>query len=1538
MGSLSLTVTYPSYQQETFKEADMPSMTPQGLYRPEFEHDGCGVGMVANIKGVRSHDIIRDGLQVLCNLNHRGAAGADPETGDGAGIMVQMPHEFFHKVAGELGISLPGPGEYAVGMVFLPPDSEDRGHCQRIIEETIVAEGQRFLGWRDVPVDSSKIGKAAARVQPFIRQAFVGRGPQTPDEGAFERKLYVIRKVIERAVRESGLTQAEEFHIPSLFSNRIVYKGLLFATQIEDFYADLRDEIMKSAFALVHQRFSTNTLGSWKLAHPYRMIAHNGEINTLRGNINWMRAREAMFSSPLFGDDMPKLFPIVTPRASDSAIVDNALELLLHTGRSLPHAMLMLIPEAWGDHISMTQEKKDFYEYHSALMEPWDGPALVVFSDGKHIAAILDRNGLRPFRYLVTKDHRLVMASETGVLDIPPGDVLFKARLQPGRMFYVDFEEGRIVDDEEIKGTLARRKPYGRWLADNKVDLRDLPPSPSVQRPDPLTLVERQRAFGYTQEDLQVLMEPMAIAGSEPVGSMGNDIPLAVLSDRPQLLFSYFKQLFAQVTNPPLDAIREELVTSLETFLGPEQNLFEETPKHAHQLKIREVVLTDEQLEKIRHLQVGDLQAITLSTLFTVDTGPGTLKQALDRLCRKASEAIDAGCSILVLSDRGVDAHNAPIPSLLATAAVHHHLVREGTRMKVGLVVESGEPRETMHICLLLGYGAGAVNPYLALDTIHDVARQGTMGDGIDAETAAKQYVKALHKGVVKVMSKMGISVLQSYRGAQIFEAVGLGQELVDEYFTWTPSRVGGIGLEVLEEEARQRHSSAYADHRVNGYQDLDFGGVYRWRRDGEYHAWNPDTIAKLQYATKTGSYQLYKEFARLANLEDRQAMALRGMVEFKPLAEPIPLEEVEPAAEIVKRFHTGAISLGAISREAHETLAIATNRIGARSNTGEGGEDYRRFTPDPNGDSRSSAVKQVASGRFGVTTNYLVHAQDLQIKMAQGAKPGEGGQLPGYKVDDYIGWIRHTTPGVELISPPPHHDIYSIEDIAQLIHDLKNVNPQTRVHVKLVAEVGVGTIAAGVAKAKSDVVLISGDSGGTGASPESSIRHAGLPWELGLAETQQVLVANDLRGRIVVQTDGQIKTGRDVAIACLLGADEFGMATAPLIVLGCIMLRKCHLNACSVGIATQDPELRKRFAGSPGALVNYFFFVADHLREIMASLGFRTVNEMVGQVDKLDARKAIDHWKAKGIDLSPLLYKPEVDPTVALYHCQEQDHGLDRALDHELIRLCHPVLEERQLQEVERQSVELEMPIYNSNRTVGGMLSGEVARRYGEEGLPANTISVSFKGSAGQSFGAWLAKGITFILEGDSNDYLGKGISGGRIVVIPPKEATFVTEENIIVGNTLLYGATGGEAYIRGIAGERFCVRNSGVHAVVEGVGDHACEYMTGGRVVVLGPTGRNFAAGMSGGVAYVLDEAGDFSQQCNHDMVELGPVVEEEDQATLRAMIEGHYGYTGSANAKRVLEAWDTMLTKFVRVMPQAYKHVLEMQRQEELALKVE
>ena len=1490
----------------------------QGLYDPWFEHDGCGVGVVADIKGRRSHRIVRQSLEVLVNLGHRGAQGADPKTGDGAGILLQMPHRFFRRECVRLGIDLPQPGRYGVGMVFLPQDPEERALCERVFEEAIRDEGQRVLGWRDVPVEPEAIGTDARKVQPRIRQVFVGAGADTADEAHLGRKLYVIRKRVEKAVAESGIAGADTFYVSSLYTTRIVYKGLLMADQISGFYRDLNDPDVESSFCLVHSRFSTNTLGSWKLAHPYRLLAHNGEINTLRGNISWMVAREAAFSSPMFGDDMPKLFPVITPGQSDTASIDNALELLLATGRSLPHCMMMLVPEAWGDGIDMDPEKRAFYNYHASLMEPWDGPALLVFTDGVRIGAILDRNGLRPFRYLVTRDDTLVMASEVGVLDIPPEDVMFKARLQPGRMFLVDPSQGRIIGDDEIKRELSTSKPYSTWLADNVVTLDQLKAPSKAPLGDGAALPVQQKAFGYTLEDLSMILEPIASTGAEPVGSMGNDAPLAVLSDKPQLVFNYFKQMFAQVTNPPLDAIREELVTSTVSFIGRERNLFDETPDHCRQLKLEEPVVTSAELEKIRAIDVKGIRAATIPALFPARAGEGALERSVDELCARASRAVDDGYSIIILSDRGVDRDHAPIPSLLATSAVHHHLIREGSRTRVGLVVESGEPREVAHFALLIGYGAEAVNPYLAFETLEWLVRERVLPAGVDAESAEKNYLKALHKGVVKVMSKMGISTIQGYRGAQIFEAVGLSQELVDEYFTWTPSRVGGIGLDTIEEEYLQLHAFAYPAS-ATADPDLDPGGVYQWRRDGEYHMYNPDSIARLQHAARTNSYDTYKEFAEDVDGRSKQLATLRGLLDFKELDKPVPIEEVEPAKEIVKRFATGAISLGSISRESHETLAIAMNRIGARSNTGEGGEDHRRYKPDPNGDSRNSAIKQVASGRFGVTISYLSNATDLQIKMAQGSKPGEGGQLPGYKVDEYIGWVRSSTPGVELISPPPHHDIYSIEDLAQLIYDLKYANPQARIHVKLVAEAGVGTIAAGVSKARGDVVLISGDNGGTGASPESSIKHAGLPWELGVAETQQVLVMNDLRGRIVVQTDGHLKTGRDVAIACLLGAEEFGFATAALIPLGCIMLRKCHLNTCSVGIATQDPELRKKFAGQPEHVINYFFFLAEHLREIMSRLGFRTVNEMVGRVDRLETCKAIDHWKAKGLDLTALLYKPDVPESVATHHCRSQDHGLDAVLDQELIARSQGALEKGT-------PVTLDLPIRNSNRATGAMLSGQVSSRYGEAGLPDDTIRVRLKGSAGQSFGAFLAPGVSLYLEGDTNDYMAKGLSGGRVVVYPPKGSTFAPEDNIITGNVALYGATGGEAFICGVAGERFAVRNSGARAVVDGVGDHGCEYMTKGIVVVLGSTGRNFAAGMSGGFAYVLDLDGSFPGKCNPEMVDLEPTVDREDVKTLRGLVEDHYRHTNSPRAKEVLDSWDGMLPRFVKVYPKALKEVLE------------
>lgn len=1489
-----------------------------GLYDPRHEHDACGVGVVANIRGVQSHDIVDKGLEVLVNLTHRGACGCDPLTGDGAGILVQIPDSFMRNESNRIGFSLPPIGEYGVGMVFLPQNDLLRDQCLAVIEAVVNRNQQTVLGWREVPVDNLAIGYIARDGEPIIRQVFVGKSQSHSDDVPFELTLYSVRKQIENEVQALGILE-RDFYIPSFSSNKLVYKGQLMGTQLKDYYRDLSDSGFVSSFALVHSRFSTNTLGSWPLAHPYRYVAHNGEINTVLGNINWMHAREAMFESTMFGDNIDKLFPVIRPNQSDTACLDNAVELLLSSGRSLPHVMSMLMPEAWTDATPMADEKKNFYEYHATLMEPWDGPALVAFTDGVRIGAILDRNGLRPFRYLVTKNDLLVMASETGVLDIPAQDVLFKERLHPGRMFFVDPEQGRIVGDDEIKTQLARQQPYGEWLEENKLTLKDIAEPSNEDGPNLATLIDRQKAFGYTVEDLHHLISPMAVTGQEPDGSMGNDSPPAVLSDKPQLLFSYFKQRFAQVSNPPLDAIREELVTSLEIFIGSEQNLFAETPEHCRQLKLEQPILTNSELAKIRNLTTGSIQSATISTLFPPRDGGGSLKGAIDAVCSAASEAIQKGNSILILSDRGVDRDHAAVPSLLATAAVHHHLIREGTRTKVGLVVESGEPRDVSQCAVLIGYGAGAINPYLALETLQDMVNQKLLSEDVDYKTAEKNLVKALDKGLLKIISKMGISTIQSYRGAQIFEAVGLNSEVIDKYFTWTASQIEGLGLLEIEEETLRRHRFAYFDRSGSGRDNLDVGGVYQWRRDGEYHMYNPDAIAKLQHASRTNDYETYKQFAALIDKQDKKLSTFRGLLEFKDSSEAIPIEEVEPSSEIVKRFATGAISLGAISREAHETLAIAMNRIGAKSNTGEGGEDFTRYTLDSNGDNRSSAIKQVASGRFGVTTNYLVNATDIQIKMAQGSKPGEGGRLPGHKVDEYIGWVRHTTPGVELISPPPHHDIYSIEDLAQLIHDLKNVNPVARIHVKLVSEVGVGTIAAGVSKGHGDVVLISGDSGGTGASPESSIKQAGLPWELGLAETQQVLVMNDLRGRIVVQTDGQLKTGRDVAVACLLGAEEFGFATSALVTLGCVMLRKCHLNACSVGIATQDPELRKMFAGKPEHVINYFMFIAEHLREIMASLGFRTLNEMVGRVDKLETRKAIDHWKAKGLDFSDLLLRPDVSDEVATYSCEIQDHGLDDALDLQLIELSQPALNDRTY-------VDINLPISNANRTVGAMLSGEIAKRYGEEGLPNGTIDLNFKGSAGQSFGAFMAQGINVSLEGDANDYVGKGLSGGRMVVYPPLEATFVPETSIVIGNVALYGATGGKAFFRGIAGERFCVRNSGAQTVVEGVGDHGCEYMTGGVVVILGSTGRNFAAGMSGGVAFVLDRDREFSEQCNPGMVDLEGITDSEDEALLFDLIQEHASLTGSTTARDICESWSKSKAMFTKVMPRDYRRVLE------------
>jgi glutamate synthase (NADPH) large chain len=1496
----------------------------QGLYDPRYEHDSCGVGFVVDVKGRRSHRIVEQGIQVLLNLEHRGACGSEPNTGDGAGILLQIPHGFFARECENRKFELPRAGDYAVGMVFLPRNGASRRECERLFERIVREEGQRVLGWRTVPIDASRIGPTAQASRPVIRQIFIGRDQSISDDLAFERKLYVIRKRVSKGAKR-GIHERGMFYVSSLSSRTIVYKGMLTAGQLMAFYPELSDSLVESALALVHSRFSTNTFPSWARAHPYRYIAHNGEINTLRGNINWMYARESKFKSRVFGSDLHKILPVIDTDGSDSAMFDNALEMLVLSGRSLPHAMMMMVPEPFSGHEAMSKEKKAFYEYHSCLMEPWDGPASIAFTDGIRIAAVLDRNGLRPSRYYVTRDDLVVMASEVGVLDIPPDRILLKGRLQPGRMLLIDTEAGRIIDDEELKSQLAAEIPYGQWLRDNLITLDSIPSPLVATESDHPTMLTRQMAFGYTNEDLTLLLTPMALDKNEAIGSMGTDTPLAVLSERPQLLYNYFKQLFAQVTNPPVDAIREELIMSTDTTVGPEANMLEPTPECARQIKLSSPILTNRELEKLKHL--GDagfsgFRSITLPMLFPVDDGKRGLQRALDKLCRRSSQAITAGYGIILLSDRGVTRHEAPIPALLAVSAIHHHLIREGTRTQVGFVIESGEPREVHHFALLLGYGAAAINPYLAFETLRDLTCRRLL-TGIDADTAVGNYIKAVNKGVVKVISKMGISTFQSYCGAQVFEALGLDQDFVDRYFTWTPSRIGGVGLDVIAEEARLRHKQAFPD-RPGAEQRLDGGGQYSYRRESEHHLFSPETIHKLQHACRVNNYEVFKEYSHLVDDQSQRLCTLRGLMELKSERKPILIDAVEPVAEIVKRFKTGAMSYGSISKEAHEALAIAMNRIGGKSNTGEGGEDPARYFFEPNGDSRNSAIKQVASGRFGVTSNYLVNAQELQIKIAQGAKPGEGGQLPGYKVYPEIAKVRHSTPGVGLISPPPHHDIYSIEDLAELIYDLKCASPRARISVKLVAEVGVGTVAAGVAKAHADVLLISGYDGGTGASPLTSIKHAGVPWELGLAETHQTLVLNNLRGRITIETDGQLKTGRDVVIAALLGAEEFGFATAPLVGLGCIMMRVCHLNTCPVGVATQDPTLRARFAGEPSHVVNFMHFIAQEVRELMADLGFYRIEEMVGHTECIERRSAIGHWKAHGLDFSQILYRPDVAETVHR-HCQiAQNHGLEESLDHTtLLDLCKPALERKA-------PVSATLPIRNVNRAVGTILGSEITRRYGPEGLPDNTIRLHFNGSAGQSFGAFVPRGITLSLEGDANDYVGKGLSGGRIVVYPPRSATFIAAQNVIIGNVALYGATSGEAYICGVAGERFCVRNSGVMAVVEAVGDHGCEYMTGGRVVVLGPTGRNFAAGMSGGIAYVFDERGDFSRRCNKEMVELTQVDDEEEIETLKDMVFRHAEYTGSSRATEVLLNWDEWLPKFARVIPNDYRRVLAAQRQ--------
>jgi len=1496
----------------------------QGLYDPRTESDACGVGFVVHQKGKRSHDIVAKALRVLINLEHRGACGCEANTGDGAGILIQMPDAFLRAV---VPFSLPAAGAYAAGLVFLPHERRDRDAIKALIGRITEEEGQRVIGWRDVPSDNTLVGPSARASQPFFEHVFIGAGDGTEAGARFERKLYVIRRRVERAVDALKINALARrgFYIVSLSANTLIYKGMLTAQQLGPMFPDLADERLESALALVHQRFSTNTFPSWPLAHPYRLVAHNGEINTLRGNINWMHAREGLLQSDLLGDDLEKILPVVREGGSDTATFDNVLEMLVMTGRSLPHALLMMIPEPWSGNPEMSDERKAFYEFHSSLMEPWDGPASIAFTDGTVIGAVLDRNGLRPSRYYVTKDDLVIMASEVGVLDIPPGDVLVKERLHPGKIFLVDTAKGRIVDDEEIKSQLAAEHPYREWINSQLIDINDLPDA-RAEEPEHETVFDRQQTFGYTQEDLRLLIGPMAAAGEEPIGSMGTDASLAVLSDKPRLLYEYFKQLFAQVTNPPLDAIREELVTSMGSTIGPERNLLKPERESCRQIHIKYPIIHNEHLAKLRHLPPSvPFRSITLPMLFDPSTDGLGLEQAMSALCQRASEAVAKGFDILILSDRGVSREMAPIPSLLATAGVHHHLVREGTRTKCALVVESGDAREVHHVSLLLGYGAGVVNPYVAFETIDDMIRQGAL-TGIERDKAILNYIKALNKGVLKVMSKMGISTLQSYCGAQIFEAIGLGQALIDRYFTHTTSRVSGVQIDVIAEEVRLRHERAFGSKPAQP-QELEPGGEYQWRRDGEYHLFNPDTVYKLQHATRSGQYKIFKEYTQAVDKQNAHRATLRGLFRFKPASAAVPIEEVQSVESIVKRFATGAMSYGSISQEAHETLAIAMNRLGGKSNTGEGGEDAERFLPMANGDSRRSAIKQVASGRFGVTSEYLVNADELQIKMAQGAKPGEGGQLPGHKVYPWIAKTRHSTAGVGLISPPPHHDIYSIEDLAQLIFDLKNSNKYARISVKLVAEGGVGTVATGVAKAHSDVVLISGHDGGTGASPLTSLKHAGLPWELGLAETQQVLVLNKLRDRIVVQVDGQMKTGRDVVIGALLGAEEFGFATAPLVVMGCIMMRVCHLNTCPVGIATQDPELRKKFAGKPEFVENFFRFIAEEVREHMATLGFRTIDEMIGRADCLDVEAAVTHWKAKGLDLTPLLHQPDLPPSVARRCVTAQDHGLSESVDNSLIVKCRHALESRT-------PVEFTTPIHNSDRTIGTMLGAEVTRRYGGAGLPDDTIKLTFTGSAGQSFAAFVPRGMTMVLVGDANDGFGKGLSGGRLAVFPPAESTFKSEENIIVGNVALYGATSGEAFVRGVAGERFCVRNSGANVVVEGLGDHGCEYMTGGRVVVLGTTGRNFAAGMSGGVAYVLDVDGKFARRCNRDMVDLEALIEAEEIDVVQTLIMRHAAVTGSTYAQRLLEDWASLQGRLVKVMPREYKRALADQAKREAA----
>ena len=1489
----------------------------QGMYDPQFEHDACGVGFVTHIKGKKSHEIVQQAITVLANLDHRGAVGSEHNTGDGAGILIQMPDAFFRKVCPEAGIELPGPGEYGVGMLFTSPEATERSAAKHLFQRIVSEEGVEVIGWRVVPTDNSLLGETAKAGEPLVRQIFFRRNAACPDEDAFNRKLYVVKQRALHEIRDKGVDPF--WYFSSMSTRTLVYKGMLMPAQLDQYYPDLRDEAVTTAIAVVHSRFSTNTFPSWDRAHPYHMLAHNGEINTLRGNVNWMHARQSMFSSDLFGDDMKKLLPVIDANGSDSAMFDNCLELLVQSGRSLPHAMMMMVPEPWENHETMSKEKRAFYEYHSCLMEPWDGPAALTFTDGRTIGAVLDRNGLRPCRYYLTDDDLVVMASEAGVLQVPPEKIIRKGRLQPGKMFLVDTVQGRIIPDEEVKGELASAKPYADWVKVNHHLLQDIPKTTKAPFVEHSPLLQRQKSFGYTFEDQQTIIGPMATDGIQPLGSMGTDTPLAVLSEKPQLLYNYFKQLFAQVTNPPIDPIREEIITATAVRIGSESNLLKPTSGSARVIRLEHPIISNDEFEKLRNLDRPGFKSTTLSLLFKAADGAEGMEKALESLFNTAVHAIETGTTILILSDRGVSEEYAALPALLAVAGLHHHLIRTATRTHASIVLESGEPREVHHFAVLLGYGVTAINPYLAFESIDDMIQQGML-PGLDYKTGVKNFIKASIKGIVKTMAKMGISTIQSYRGAQVCEAVGLHDSVIEKYFTWTPSRIGGIDLEGIAQELLNRHRKAYP-HRVAAEPSLDPGGQYQWRQEGEEHLFNPLTIQSLQKATKTGDYQEFKVFSKLIDDQNERIYTLRGLLDFNTeIRIPVPLDEVEPVEEIMKRFKTGAMSYGSISQEAHEALAIAMNRIGGRSNTGEGGEDPARFTwTNEQGDSKNSAIKQVASGRFGVTSNYLTNASELQIKLAQGAKPGEGGELPGSKVYPWVAKTRHTTPGVGLVSPPPHHDIYSIEDLAELIHDLKNANRRARISVKLVSEVGVGTIAAGVAKAHADVVLISGYDGGTGASPLSSIKHAGLPWELGLAETHQTLVLNNLRSRIIVEVDGQLKTGRDVAIAALLGAEEFGFATAPLVTLGCVMMRVCHSNTCPAGVATQDPVLRAKFAGKPEYVVNYMRFIAQEVREIMAELGFRNFNDMVGRANRLEPKRAVAHWKARGLDFSKILYQPQMGIKGSRYCTEAQDHGLEKSIDYtKLLDLCKPALEKKE-------KVSAELPITNVDRVVGTIIGNEVTRAFGAEGLPDDTIRLKFHGSAGQSFGAFIPKGMTLELSGDANDYLGKGLSGGSIAVYPPAGSSFKAEENIIAGNVALYGATSGTAYLSGIAGERFCVRNSGVNAVVEGVGDHGCEYMTGGIVVVLGETGRNFAAGMSGGIAYVLDETGQFKDNCNTDMADLEQL-DEQDQETVREMIERHKEMTGSSRAAAILEDWRSFARKFAKVMPRDYKRVLQ------------